>query len=237
MDMDETLYNNDERIERYIHGEMTPEEEVLFEEDLVNDETLRRQAVAVARMIKGMEAVGSEQDGLMIEKMKESARETTAAFDYPAASAKNRSSRTWWMAIAASLVVIITLGYYFYDRSKTIELGKQYAYVFSAETESLIRGEEDEDVANKLTVLFENASKGKDLDNTIDQLEKLWALAKSDTYNDYTTYEPYIGWNLAIAHLSNNDKKEARCILKQMKMNYPEGTAMGDKVAELLKEL
>ena len=34
MDMDETLYNNDERIERYLHGEMTPEEESLFEKDL-----------------------------------------------------------------------------------------------------------------------------------------------------------------------------------------------------------
>ena len=223
MDMDETLYNNDERIERYLHGEMTPEEEAIFEEDLANDDTLRRQAEAMARIVKGMEAVGGEQDRLLIEKMK-------------AANGK-RLAPVWWMSIAASLVIIFTVGYHFYDRSQTIGLGQQYAYVFSTETESLIRGEEDEDVANKLDVLFDNAANGKDLDNTIKQLDELWALSKSDTYNGYTTYEPFIGWNLAIAHLRNNDKKEARSVFKQMQQDYPEGTAMGDKVAELLKEL
>lgn len=223
MNMEETLYNNEERIERYLHGEMTPEEEAIFEQDLANDDTLRRQAEAMARVVKGMEAVGGERDRLMIEKMK-------------AANGK-RLAPVWWMSIAASLVIIFTVGYHFYDRSQTIALGQQYAYVFSTETESLIRGEEDEEVANKLSVLFDNAANGKDLENTISQLEELWALAQSDTYNDFTTYELYIGWNLAIAYLRNNDKREAKTILEQMQMNYPEGTAIGDKIVELLKEL
>ena len=223
MDMDETLYNNDERIERYLHGEMTPEEEAIFEEDLANDDTLRRQAEAMARIVKGMETVGGEQDRLLIEKMK-------------AANGK-RLAPVWWMSIAASLVIIFTVGYHFYDRSQTIGLGQQYAYVFSTETETLIRGEEDEDVANKLNELFDNAANGKDLDNTIMQLDELWALSKSDTYNGYTTYEPFIGWNLAIAHLRNNDKKEARSVLKQMQQNYPEGTAMGDRIKELINKI
>lgn len=223
MDIDETLYNNEENIERYLHGEMTPEEEAIFEDDLANDDTLRRQAEAMARIVKGMAVVGGEQDRMMIDKMK-------------AANGK-RLAPVWWMSIAASLVIIFTVGYHFYDRSQTIGLGQQYAYVFSTETETLIRGEEDEDVANKLNELFDNAANGKDLDNTIKQLDELWALSKSDTYNGYTTYEPFIGWNLAIAHLRNNDKKEARSVFKQMQQDYPEGTAMGDKVAELLKEL
>ena len=223
MNMEETLYNNEERIERYLHGEMTPEEEAIFEEDLANDDTLRRQAEAMARIVKGMETVGGEQDRLLVEKMK-------------TANGK-KLAPVWWMSIAASLVIIFTVGYHFYDRSQTIGLGQQYAYVFSTETESLIRGEEDEDVANKLNELFDNAANGKDLDNTIKQLDELWALSKSDTYNGYTTYEPFIGWNLAIAYLRNNDKKEAKSVLKQMQLDYPEGTAMGDKVAELLKEL
>jgi len=221
--MDETLYNNDERIERYLHGEMTPEEESLFEKDLANDDTLRRQAEVMARIVKGMEVVGGEQDRMMIDKMK-------------AANGK-RLAPVWWMSIAASFIIIFTVGYHFYDRSQTIGMGQQYAYVFSTETETLIRGEENEEVANKLDELFDNAANGKDLDNTIKQLDELWALSKSDSYNDYTTYEPFIGWNLAIAHLRNNDKKEARSVLKQMQLNYPEGTAMGDKVVELLKEL
>lgn len=223
MNMEETLNNNEERIERYLHGEMTPEEEAIFEEDLANDDTLHRQAEAMARIVKGMETVGGEQDRLLIDKMK-------------AANGK-RLAPVWWMSIAASLIIIFTVSYHFYDRSQTIGLGQQYAYVFSTETESLIRGEEDEDVANKLNVLFDNAADGKDLDNTIKQLDELWALSKSDTYNGYTTYEPYIGWNLAIAHLRNNDKKEARKILEEMMSKYPEGTAFGDKIIELREKL
>lgn len=223
MNMEETLYNNEERIERYLHGEMTPEEEAIFEKDLANDDILRRQAEAMARIVKGMETVGDEQDRLMVEKMK-------------AANGK-KLAPVLWMSIAASLIIIFTVGYHFYDRSQTIALGQQYAYVFYTETESLIRGEEDENVANKLNVLFDNAANRKDLKNTISQLEELWALAQSDTYNDYTTYEPYIGWNLAIAYLRNNEKKEAKSILKQMQLDYPEGIAMGDKIAELLKDL
>ena len=221
--MEETLYSNEERIERYLHGEMTPEEEAIFEEDLANDDTLHRQAEAMARIVKGMETVGGEQDRLLIDKMK-------------AANGK-RLAPVWWMSIAASLVIIFTVGYHFYDRSQTIGLGQQYAYVFSTETESLIRGEEDEDVANKLNELFENAANGKDLDNTIKQLDELWALSKSDTYNGYTTYEPYIGWNLAIAHLRNYEKKVARKILEEMIVEYPKGTAFGDKIMELREKL
>ena len=223
MTMEETLYNNEERINRYLQGEMTQEEEALFEEDLAKDDTLRRQAEAMARIVKGMETVGKEHDKEYIQKMKEATRK--------------RLTPVWWMSIAAGLVILLTVGYHFYDRSQTIGLGQQYAYVFSTETESLIRGEKDEDVANKLNVLFDNAANGKDLDNTIKQLDELWALSKSDTYNGYTTYEPFIGWNLAIAHLRNNDKKEANKILEEMMSEYSEGTAFGDKIIELKEKL
>lgn len=223
MTMEETLYNNEERINRYLQGEMTQEEEGLFEEDLAKDDTLRRQAEAMARIVKGMETVGKEHDKEYIQKMKEASRK--------------RLTPVWWMSIAAGLVILLTVGYHFYDRSQTIGLGQQYAYVFSTETESLIRGEEDEDVANKLNVLFDNAANGKDLDNTISQLEELWALAQSDTYNDYTTYEPYIGWNLAIAYLRNNDKKEARKVLEELQKISPTGTEYGDKILELREKL
>lgn len=221
MTMEETLYNNEERINRYLQGEMTQEEEALFEEDLAKDDTLRRQAEAMARIVKGMETVGKEHDKEYIQKMKEATRK--------------RLTPVWWMSIAAGLVILLTVGYHFYDRSQTIGLGQQYAYVFP--TETIIRGEEDTEVTNTLTVLFDNAANGEDLDNTIERLTELWTLSKSDTYNDYTTYEPYIGWNLAIAYLRNNDKKEARKILEEMMSEYPKGTAMGDKIIELREKL
>lgn len=217
--MDDQTYNNEERINRYLHGEMTLEEESTFESDLQKDDTLKRQAESMARIVNGMKVLGDEYDKQFVEQMK--------------ASSEKKATPVRWISIAASFAIILTVGYHFYDYSATTGLGREYASAFP--TSSIIRGEEDKDVSETLTALFDNVANGQDLDNTIEQLEKLWTLSQSDTYNDYTTYEPYIGWNLAIAHLRNNDKKEAKTILNQLQTMYPEGTAIGDKVTELLK--
>ena len=218
--MDDQTYNNEERINRYLHGEMPPEEESAFESDFQKDDTLKRQAESMARIVKGMKVLGDEYDKQFVEQMKASSKKTTPVR---------------WISIAASFALIFTVGYQIYDYSATTGLGREYASAFPAS--SIIRGEENEDVSETLAALFDNVANGEDLDNTIEQLEKLWALSQSDTYNGYTTYEPYISWNLAIAHLRNNDKKEAKTILKQLRTMYPEGTAIGDKVTELLNEL
>ena len=222
MNMDETLYNNEERINRYLQGKMTQEEEGLFEEDLAKDETLRRQAEAMARIVKGMEVVGKEHDKEYIQKMKGASRK--------------RLTPIWWMSIAAGLAILITVGYHFYDRSQTIALGQQYACVFP--TETIIRGEENEGAANTLTTLFNNVANGDDIENTINQLDQLWELSQSDTYNEYTIYAPLIGWNLAMAHLQNYDKKEAKTILDKLIENEgDEESAMKEKAVEVREKI
>ena len=219
--MEDQLYNNEEKINRYLHGEMSSEEESVFEADIRKDGLLRQQAESMARIVKGMEVVGKEHDKQLLEKMK--------------ASSGKKTSSLRWISIAASIALVFTVGYFVYDYSATTRLGKEYAYAFPVS--EVIRGEEDEDVVNTLTLLFDNVANGKDMDNTIKQLEELWALAQSDTYNGYTTYEPYIGWNLAVAYLRNYDKKEAKVVLEQLQTMYPEGTTIGDETAELLMKI
>lgn len=219
--MDDQLYNNEERINRYLHGEMSSEEESVFEADLQKDNTLKQQAESMARIVKGMEVVGDEHDKQLLEKMK--------------ASSGKKTSSLRWISIAASIALVFTVSYFVYDYSATTRLGKEYAYAFPVS--EVIRGEEDEEVASTLTLLFDNVANGKDLDNTIKQLEELWALAQSDTYNDYTTYEPYIGWNLAVAYLRNYNKKEARDVLKELQLISPTGTEFGDKIHELREKI
>ena len=87
-----------------------------------------------------------------------------------------------------------------------------------------------------MATLFENVANNEKLDETITRLSVLWKTAKQDTYNDYTDYAPYIGWYLAIAYLEDYDKDKARDILKEMEEMYLEGTAMGDKVREILEK-
>lgn len=215
------IEQNEERINRYLFGEMSPEENAQFESDLKNDEQLRQQAESMAQMVKAMDAVGAERDKEMISKMK--------------SSSDRKAQPARWLSIAASFALILTVGYHVYDYNRIGNLGEEYASTFPVST--IVRGEEDDDAAQKLTALFENVANGEDLDGTISQLSELWSLSLGDIYNEYTTYAPYIGWNLAIAHLRNHDKKEAKMILEELAKICPKGTAMVDKVDELIDRL
>ena len=223
---------NDERISRFLQGKMDTDEEAAFMEEMKNNDDLRNQAFAQARLVKGMKQVDEElkdafrqADEQTIKRIAKEASETSVS--------KKSSSR--WLAIAASVVFIVFVGFKSYDYYDTTSLGKKFANTFP--TSTIIRGETNADVDTELTTLFNNVAEGKDLDNTTSRLKTLWELSKQDTYNDYTDYAPYIGWNLAIGYLEDYEKTKAKDVLNEMKEMFPEGTAMGDKVIQLGNEL
>ena len=220
---------NDERISRYMQGKMGVDEESAFMEELKNDEDLRSLAIAQARLVKGMKQADNEIKTAFSQvdenTIKRIARNVTGN--------KNQSAR--WLAIAASVVFIVFVGFKSYDYYDTTSLGREYANTFP--TSAIIRGEANPDVDTELTMLFNNVAEGKDLDNTTSRLKTLWEFAKQDTYNDYTDYAPYIGWNLAIGYLRNYEKARTKEILEEMEKMYPEETTMGNKVRILRKKI
>ncbi len=223
---------NDERISRFLQGKMKADEEATFMAEMKNNEDLRNQAIAQARLVKGMKQVDEELkdtfrlvDKRTIQRIAKDVSETSVS--------KKTSAR--WLAIAASVVFIVFVGFKSYDYYDTTSLGKEYANTFS--TTSIIRGETNTDVETELSTLFNNVAEGNDLDNTTSRLATLWELSKQDTYNDYTDYAAYIGWNLAIGYLENYEKGRAKELLKEMKQVYPEGTALGDKIREVLDKI
>ena len=217
---------NDERISRFMQGLMEADEEAAFQTELKNNEELRNQAIAQARLVKGMKQVDEELKGLF----RQTDEQTIRNIANRVTARKNRSTR--WLAIAASIVFIVFVGFKSYDYYDTTNLGKEYANAFP--TSSIVRGESNVDVESELKVLFDNVAQNRDLDNTTSRLKTLWELSKQESYNDYTDYSPYIGWNLAIGYLENYEKAKAKEILKEMKQVYPEGTALGDKIREVL---
>ena len=223
---------NDERISRFLQGKMKADEKATFMEEMKNNEDLRDQAITQARLVKGMKQVDEELKGAFrqvdeqtIKRIAKEASETSVI--------KKSSAR--WLAIAASVVFIVFVGFKSYDYYDTTSLGREYANTFP--TSTIIRGEANTDVDTELTMLFNNVAEGKDLNNTTYRLKILWEQAKQDTYNDYTDYSPYIGWNLAIGYLRNYEKAKAKNVLKEMKQEYPKGTVIGDKIATLLEML
>ena len=223
---------NDDRISRYMQGMMEPEEETSFIEELKNNEELRNQAIAQARLVKGMKQVDEE----LKETFRQADEQTIKRIAKKASeSSVNRKSSTRWLAIAASVVFIVFVGFKSYDYYDTTSLGKEYANTFP--TTSIIRGVTNSDVETELSTLFNNIAKGTDLDTTTSRLATLWELSKQDTYNDYTDYSPYIGWYLAVGYLRNYEKTMARNVLSEMETMYDNETIIGQKVRELIKTI
>ena len=220
---------NDERISRYMEGKMNADEESSFMEELKNNDNLRNQAIAQARLVKGMKQVDEE----LKDAFREADEQTIRRIAKEAVGNKKHSAR--WLAIAASIVFIVFVGFKSYDYYDTTNLGREYANTFP--TSTIIRGEANADVDTELTTLFNNVAEGKDLDNTTSRLKTLWELSKQETYNDYTDYAPYIGWNLAIGYLRNYEKTMARNVLSEMETIYDNETIIGKKVRELKKAI
>lgn len=208
----------DERIIKFLRGDMTTSEESAFLEELKMNDDLRERAIIQARMIKGMKEIDDE-----IAELMEDSQPNNRTIPLLAKR---------WLAVAASVILIAVVGVKSYDYFNTISLGKEYANAFPAAT--VLRGETDKDVEAELTALFDKVSNGEDLSDAISRLSILWKQAKQDTYNAYTNYAPYIGWYLAIGYLEDYEKVKAKSILNEMAAMYPEGTAVGDKVLEII---
>lgn len=217
---------NDELISRFLRGMMKADEEATFMAEMKNNEDLHDQAITQARLVKGMKQVD--------EELKDAFRQADEQTILRIAKDTSETSVTRWLAIAASIVFIVFIGFKSYDYYDTTSLGKEYANTFP--TTSIIRGETNTDVETELSTLFNNVAECKDLDDTTSRLATLWKLSNQDSYNDYTDYAPYIGWNLAIGYLENYEKSKAKEVLMEMKQVYPEGTALGDKIREVLNK-
>ncbi len=228
---DDILQENEERITRYLHGEMNPDEEILFEKDIQSDEILRNQTEAIARTIKAMNAIGSEHDRKLVEEMR--------------GSSKKKTRPTRWLSIAASIAIVFTFGFKIFDYIRIGNIGEEYATLFPAS--EIFKGDENSEMTILLTGLFSNVAEGKDLDNTIATLSPIWAnyyksvniydIARFDNGNykeETIPYEHYVGWYLTIAYLRNHDKRRAKVILGQMRSIYREEVSiMGSNLFEL----
>ena len=271
----------DDRIARYLRGEMPQDEANEFLHDLKNREDMKdvlEQALATAYLAKAVKEVGEQQDAGIIAALKgidteaatevannasekrkhrvdrfaaclsfgtEAATVACPSIDTEAATevANNASEKrkhrivkfAYALAAAASIAIIATVGYNQYERHQVIALGKEYALTLSPIAEEYHRGDTST-AGEEIIALTANVRNQENLKQTIDRLSRLWALSKSDTYNDYTDFAPEIGWTLAIAHLENNDKNAAISVLTQITALYPE-TAICHKANELLKKL
>lgn len=239
--IDPTILQEDDDILSYLKGEMSEDDELAFVERLKKDKALKERAVSIARLTKGLNKVGTDQDREIKTAMLASS-EKDIAFIASSVSTQQKKSNPFirkapvWMSIAASFALIIWSGVGFYNYQYNMGLADEYANAFGS---SLIsRGSDDNSATEeKLAQLFENIAKKEDLGNTIHELSLCWELSSMETYNDYTDYSVEIGWNLAIGYLKDNDKSNAKNVLNSIIELNPEDSYIRNKAIELVHKI
>lgn len=225
----QSAIRRDERISRYLKGKMNAQEEKQFLADMASDEQLKQDAIAQARLVKGMAQVDEE----LIQELKTTS-ESKIAYSAHSRRIMFRKPITW-LSVAASVAVLLFAGYKGYDYYDTTRLGMKYATAFPMET--LVRGETDDAVETELQMLFNNVVERKDLKETTKRLSELWELSNQETYNDYTDYAPYIGWYLAIGYLEEYEKGKAKVVLLNMLDDVNVSIFIKDQIRLILKRL
>lgn len=190
---------NNETIEKYLKGQLTPEEEKAFRERLNDDKNLREEVLAMALMIRKMKQRNQEQEAAIVEEAQAAATSVTGA--------KTRGRR--WYYWAASIAALFVIGFFAVKPVLTSKsLCQDYASANWAPNTT--RGGDDQSVVDTLTVLFNNVSKDKDLEMTIDRLENTLENV------DYELYLDDINWYLALAYIKESQFTRARTILESI---------------------
>ena len=225
----------EERINRFLRGEMSSEEETTFMDELKSNDVLRNKAVVAARMAKAMKTVGEEEDSLVKEALLTSDDHDIEMIVKNVTRKRSKLLTLRILSVAASILILVISGWHYYDYRVTTGLGNEYE--MEIESSSFVRGAGTGSVNKELNSLFTKVKSGDESDNTIKRLSLLWELSTMDTYNDYSDYAPQIGWNLAIAYLKDNDKDNAMAVLTKLEGIAEDGTAIKNKCIELINKL
>ena len=204
----------DERIERFLRDEMNEQEAKEFRAELKTNPLLAERAEALAVLIKSIRQVGQKHD----ERIKQSVLNSSVQKER---IPERRTYKLYMnvVALAASVLLLVGIADFFMARQRTQELAlssMQYAPQFEATDGAFKGGEEDSVLVADLQQTFEDIRNDVQLDRSIEHLSELFSLACSEKVNPYTDYADYIGYNLAIAYLKDNDRREARKVLVRL---------------------
>lgn len=224
----EHLEDFDERIEKFLRGEMTQEEEKVFKSDLKTNEELRMRAEAISALVRGMKRKGTNEDNSVLADV--SANSTNKKY-VPMLETKSKvfSLRyvAWFCTVAASIIIIYNV---FSGSDEAIDLTPYYIEYGN----NVVRGEEDSLAICQLTSLFEGIKSAEDCSKCVEQLETIYL--SLDTDYTYRSHSDEIAMYLALGYIKCNLKDEAKKVLQALIDDNPYGD-VAKKAEKLLKSI
>ena len=200
--------DNSERIDKFLRGLMTPEENDAFMSDFNSDKVLREETQITALMIKELEESQAQKDAEIIEEVLASKKK----------KAKIITIVRRTLSIAAMIILIFGVTTLWNRQSDTDALFKQY-YV-SPEVSSPRGGDEDT-VKQELTNFFIQVGTEKDITPVINRLQTIHdnIVADNEEYDEYKYSQNTIDWYLALAYIKNENLDKAKELLKPLADN------------------
>lgn len=206
----------DERIDAFIRGKMSKDEELVFKQDIQTNQELRNQVMATVSMIRGIREQGALQDKAIISKHDNS---------------RVRSLMAWACSIAAVFAIFFA---YSSDKRYNELAGIVSPYYSEYNMSDISRGETDSATVAHLYSIFYNIKEQRYVNKYIVELEPIYAsLDKDFTYNAYAND---IAWNLALAYIKDNQIEKAIPVLEKIETDNPD-TPISSKAQKLLRAI
>ena len=219
-----------EVIEAYLANELSPTDRASFETDIAQNPNLRTEVFNQQYLRLGLRALGIER---ALEQAKAQYKATSNAIEgeekgqnvatelptsEPVHQPEIRPLRSWrYWAGAASVVVVLGVGYIAYQQTNSTNTDLAYAETFTpTPTDQLLKDFPSGPVApatrNQFLAALKNYKAGK-YDNVIAQLKTLPADKQTVHYRNYF---------LGLTHLANKQSAEAIPLLTQAQAS-PDG--------------
>ena len=206
----------DDRIDAFIRGMMTEEEEAAFKQEIQADPDLRAHVLATVSLIKGIRMQNAEKERTLIQPQQ-----------------KNKVRTLLWWATSIAAVFAIFFGY-----SKDKRYNELSALVSPYYTEysmdDYARGDIDSTKVANLYTLFNNIQNQRHVSNIIAELEPIYTSLEHDF--TYSAYANDIALNLALAYIKDDQADKAISILEKLEKDNPD-TPIAVKAQEILKKL
>lgn len=214
MDKDNEILQQaiDDRIDAFVRGEMTEDEEATFKQEIKADPELRAHVLATVSLIKGIREQNSKKEKELIQQ-----------------NTKNRVRTLVLWATSIAAVFAIFFGYSIDKRHQELT-NLVSPYYMQYDVKELSRGDTDSTLVYHLYSLFNE----RNADKTIKELESIYA--SLDTDETYYLYANDIAWNLALAYIKNDQIDKAIPVLEKLIKDNPD-TPIAAKAKELKNKL
>ena len=206
----------DDRIDSFIRGEMTTDEESAFKQEIQDNPALRAHVTSTVSLIRGIRKQ---------EETKEKA--ITSKYD----NSRIRSILLWACSIAAVFAIFFS-----YSKDKRFDelSGIVSPYYSEYSMSDISRGDVDSANVAHLYTLFNNIKSQRNMSKFIEELEPIYANLDSDF--TYSAFANDIAWNLALAYIKDDQTDKAITILEKLEADNP-NTPIAIKAKNLKRKL